>query len=92
MDSIIASDTLLLAAISNLGLEDKGMIDDFEKASSHLLVHDLVVKRKIRLRLLIETNSLMCHRQQRVYVLPRQTKCQKAKLVWNLGSTSAKSL
>ena len=36
----------LLAAIVNLGLEDKGMTDDFENASAHLLMCDSVAKRK----------------------------------------------
>ena len=46
MDSIITTNALLLDAIANLSLEDKGMIDDFEKSSAHLLMHELVAKRK----------------------------------------------
>ena len=36
----------MLAAIDNLGLEDKGMIDNFEKTVTRLLMCGPVVKRK----------------------------------------------
>ena len=36
--------TSLLATVANLGLEEKGMIDDFEKAAVHLLVRIPVAK------------------------------------------------
>ena len=44
LDSIITTDVLLLSAIDNLGLEDKGMVDYFEKTSAHLLMCDPVAK------------------------------------------------
>ena len=46
MDSIIATDAPLLADTANLGLEDKGMVDDFEKTATHSIVHDPVKKLK----------------------------------------------
>ena len=46
LNSIIITGEPLLAAIANLGLEDKGTIDDFEKAAVHLLMHDPVNKCK----------------------------------------------
>ena len=46
LDSITTMDAPLLATIAKLGLENKGVIDDFEKASTHLMMHDSLVKRK----------------------------------------------
>ena len=46
LDSIVTTDAPFLAAIDNLCLEDKDMIDNFEKASAHLLMYDPVAKRK----------------------------------------------
>ena len=39
-------DAAILADIANLGLEEKGMIYNAEKAASHLLVHDPFAKHK----------------------------------------------
>ena len=39
-------DIPLIAAISNLGFQDKGTIDDLEKVVAHLFMHDSVTKRK----------------------------------------------
>ena len=46
LDSTITTYKHLLAAIANLVLEDKFMIDDFENSATHLLMHDPVSKRR----------------------------------------------
>ena len=46
LDSIITTDVLLLAAIANLDIGDKGVINDFKKSSDHLLMHGPATKRK----------------------------------------------
>ena len=46
LDCVITTDASLLAAIDNLGLEAKGMIDDFENTAANLLMHGPVAKRK----------------------------------------------
>ena len=46
LNSIITTDAPLLSAIANLGLEGKGMIDDFENTAPHLMMCDLVTKHK----------------------------------------------
>lgn len=46
LDSIMTTDTAILAAIANLGLEYRGMIDNLEKVAAHLLMHDPVAKLK----------------------------------------------
>ena len=44
--SIVTTGTPLLVSIAKLGLEDKIMIDDFEKANAHPLARDSVAKIK----------------------------------------------
>ena len=46
LDSIVTTDEPLLAATSNLGLEDKDMIYDFEKDSAHFFMRGPVAKCK----------------------------------------------
>ena len=46
LDSITTIDSPLLSVTANLDLEEKGMIDYFEKDASHLLIRDPVAKRK----------------------------------------------
>ena len=92
LDYIITAGAPLLAAIANLGLEDKGMNDDFEKTDSHLLMNDLVTKRKI--------TSGPSNRDQPTHVSKATAsistyasdEVSKGKIVWILGSTRANSL
>ena len=46
LDMIITTDAQLLDAIVNVGLKEKGMMDNFEKADAVLLMHDSIEKLK----------------------------------------------
>ena len=46
MDPVRTTDAPLLAAVASLRLENKGMLDDFDRDASHLLAYSPVAKRK----------------------------------------------